>query len=212
MSYSCLNPTCDGTLNVELVRGHYEATCTKCGAPAPLVNVLRERERLLKGNESIPSEVDLDDLERLRRRATPGPWRWWTSCSFRRLSSDATGKDGDVLHGSIQSDGVADIVGSEEDRALIEAAVNALPSLIAEMRRMRSLNRNANAAIGDQADEMTRLQGEHEAKINRLRDLIQQAIVFVQTVEELLDDLDEDDLASSQDFIARANAALETEP
>lgn len=35
-------------------------------------------------------------------RTTPGPWRWWTSCSFRRLSSEATHGDGDVLCGVIQ--------------------------------------------------------------------------------------------------------------
>lgn len=40
----------------------------------------------------------LDKLEAVARAATPGPWRWWTSNSVRRLSSDATGKDGDVLY------------------------------------------------------------------------------------------------------------------
>jgi len=30
-------------------------------------------------------------------RGTPGPWEWWTSNSFLRLSSKATGKDGDVI-------------------------------------------------------------------------------------------------------------------
>jgi hypothetical protein len=43
-------------------------------------------------------------------RHTPGPWKWWTSCSFRRLSSEATGHDGDVLHAVIQgSDGHPDV-------------------------------------------------------------------------------------------------------
>jgi hypothetical protein len=41
---------------------------------------------------------------------TPGPWKWWTSCSFRRLGSEATGHDGDVLHAVIQrSDGHPDV-------------------------------------------------------------------------------------------------------
>lgn len=41
---------------------------------------------------------------------TPGPWEIWTSCSFRRISSKATGKDGDVLHAVIQrSDGHPDL-------------------------------------------------------------------------------------------------------
>lgn len=28
---------------------------------------------------------------------TPGPWVWQTGCSWRRLASEATGNDGDVL-------------------------------------------------------------------------------------------------------------------
>ena len=43
-------------------------------------------------------------------RWTPGPWRWWTSNSFRRLSSDATGGDGGVLCAVVQhSDGHPDV-------------------------------------------------------------------------------------------------------
>ena len=58
---------------------------------------------------------------------TPGPWRWWTSNSFRRLSSDATGKDGDVLYACVCPDRVADVVlpngGAEgPDAHLIAAA------------------------------------------------------------------------------------------
>lgn len=43
-------------------------------------------------------------------KTTPGPWKWWTSCSFRRLSSEATGRDGDVLCAVTQrSDGHPDV-------------------------------------------------------------------------------------------------------
>lgn len=43
-------------------------------------------------------------------KTTPGPWKWWTSCSFRRLSSEATGRDGDVLCAVTQrSDGHPDL-------------------------------------------------------------------------------------------------------
>lgn len=37
-----------------------------------------------------------------RAQHTPGPWKWWTSCSYRRLGSEATRRDGDVLHAVIQ--------------------------------------------------------------------------------------------------------------
>jgi hypothetical protein len=43
------------------------------------------------------------------KRHTPGPWRIWTSNSFRRISSDATGHDGDVLHAVVQRDGHPDL-------------------------------------------------------------------------------------------------------
>ena len=63
---------------------------------------------------------------------TPGPWSWWTSCSFRRLSAR---NDGDVLHAVIQcSDGHPDIHfpnGGPEgpDARLIAAAPELLEAL-----------------------------------------------------------------------------------
>lgn len=36
---------------------------------------------------------------------TPGPWKWWTSNSFLRLSSQATGKDGGVIDFYVMKDG-----------------------------------------------------------------------------------------------------------
>ena len=42
---------------------------------------------------------------------TPGPWEWWTSNSFRRLSSAVTRRDGDVLCAVVQrSDGHPDVL------------------------------------------------------------------------------------------------------
>lgn len=94
-------------------------------------------------------------LRELAQAATAGPWRWWTSCSFRRLSSDATGKDGDVLHAVVHRDGVADIQGSEADRAFIESANPA--TVIALLDRIASLEAD-NAAMAEelkqQAEEL----------------------------------------------------------
>lgn len=70
---------------------------------------------------------------------TPGPWSWWTSCSFRRLSATC---DGDVLHAVIQrSDGHPDIHfpnGGPEgpDARLIAAAPELLEALILLEREM----------------------------------------------------------------------------
>jgi hypothetical protein len=60
-------------------------------------------------------------------RHTPGPWRWWTSNSYSRLSSDATGKDGDVMRCYVsRHDGVGTIEVGEADAVLIEAAPDLL--------------------------------------------------------------------------------------
>lgn len=63
---------------------------------------------------------------------TKGPWRWWTSNSTLRLSSDATRNDGDVLHAAIGADGVPHIVVSQDDMPLIAAA----PELLSAAKDM----------------------------------------------------------------------------
>ena len=79
-----------------------------------------------------------DELRALLAAATPGPWEWWTSNSFRRLSSNATRKDGDVMYGVAQRDGNGDVVlpnggWDGPDAKLIAAA----PDLAAEVLRLR---------------------------------------------------------------------------
>ena len=64
----------------------------------------------------------------LLAEATPSPWVWWTSSSWRRLSHDA---DGDVICPVVsRSDGHPDLEVSEPDMALIAALRNAAPALI----------------------------------------------------------------------------------
>jgi hypothetical protein len=74
----------------------------------------------------------IEELRRLEKAATPGPWRWWTSNSMRRLSSDPSGKDGDVVHAFRASDGVADIAILDRDMALIAGARNSLLRILDE--------------------------------------------------------------------------------
>jgi hypothetical protein len=77
-------------------------------------------------------EIDLDAL----RGHTPGPWTWWTSCSFRRLSARG---DGDVLCAVTQSDGHPDVFlkngGWEGPDGLLIAAA---PDLFSECERLRA--------------------------------------------------------------------------
>lgn len=101
------------------------------------VLVNRREERSARSPMMITDE-QLAEWERLATAATPGPWRWWTSNSFRRLSSDADMKDGGVLCAVVQhSDGHPDVFCSEADRAFIAAARTAVPALIEELRRLR---------------------------------------------------------------------------
>ncbi|USB65903.1 hypothetical protein [Klebsiella pneumoniae] len=62
-------------------------------------------------------------------KGTPGPWEWWTSNSFLRLSSKAAGKDGGVIDSTVMRDGHPTLIVKKEDMALIEAAPEMLESL-----------------------------------------------------------------------------------
>lgn len=80
----------------------------------------------------------IEELRFLRREATPGPWRWWTSNSHRRLSSDATGKDGDVVSAFRARDGLSILSVKDADADLIVAAVNELSALLDEIERLQN--------------------------------------------------------------------------
>ncbi len=62
-------------------------------------------------------------------RGTPGPWEWWTSNSFLRLSSKATGKDGGVIDSFKMSDGQTSLAVKVDDMHLIAAAPELLEAL-----------------------------------------------------------------------------------
>jgi len=82
-----------------------------------------------------PTDTRLQEIAQLCAHATPGPWKWWTSNSFRRLSARG---DGDVLHGTIQRhDGQPDVVCSKADSAFIEASRSIVPEFLAEVQRLR---------------------------------------------------------------------------
>ena len=68
--------------------------------------------------------------------ATKGPWKWWTSNSHRRLTSEG-GHVGGIAYGETQHDGCDNIVISDADMAFTEHAREDIPWLLAQLRAVR---------------------------------------------------------------------------
>jgi len=62
-------------------------------------------------------------------KGTPGPWEWFTSNSHMRLSSLATGRDGDVVGAYKAADGLAVVSVKKADADLIASAPELLAAL-----------------------------------------------------------------------------------
>ena len=114
--------------------------------------------------------------------AMPLPWRWWTSNSMRRLSSDPTGKDGDVAHAFVAADGVPDIAIHEADMMAIETGVNAIGRYIADAeemeRRIAERLECAKSALrgarndGSYGYDTSASQARYEAQVDTLTDVL----------------------------------------
>ncbi|EOW2397078.1 hypothetical protein ACNY4R_002417 [Cronobacter sakazakii] len=88
----------------------------------------------------------------MKGKFTPGPWEWWTSNSFLRLSSRATGKDGGVIDSYAMSDGHTSLSVSKADMALIAAA----PDLLEALNSIMELQTRGYVVLGDKCTEMAR--------------------------------------------------------
>ena len=115
---------------------------------------------------NIPTHIDADTLEELddgERDATPGPWEWWTSNSWRRLSGP-NGKDGGVLcPDNHPVDRHPDLRVSQEDMWLIENLRNSARALIDEAKAsfaFRELLENQVKACNQLQLENQRLRRE----------------------------------------------------
>lgn len=80
--------------------------------------------------KSKPRKNKPSPLKHWWERHTPTPWKWWTSNSTKRLSSEPTGKDGDVLYAVRCPDGLADVVVSEDDMVFIEMSCSCIEDLV----------------------------------------------------------------------------------
>src|SRR5262249_55384626 len=99
-----------------------------------------------------PTMVDIEELTRLEQAATPGPWTTEAGLKFSGenwlLASLGNGYD-DLDHW-VTPDHIrcSDMGGgAAEDAALIAAARNALPDLLAELRRLRELETTTLAFV-----------------------------------------------------------------
>lgn len=84
---------------------------------------------------------------------TPGPWEWWTSNSFLRLSSRSTGKDGGVIDSYKMSDGHTSLSVKYEDMALIAAAPELLEALQCLFENYKALADSGDAGNWRLEDE-----------------------------------------------------------
>lgn len=119
---------------------------------------------------------------------TPGPWKWWTSCSWRRLSSAARGydRDGGVICPIVsRSDGHPDLIVSDEDMAFIArcspSGISGLLALIERVERERDDEKeradmharqmiNQNRRIEAAEARVTALEAEKAGLVKALTD------------------------------------------
>ncbi len=85
-------------------------------------------------------------------KITPGPWSWWTSNSFMRLTG-ADGKDGGVLSASADGFRFATITVSKADARLIAAAPELLAALWALFNDYKALADSGDAGFWKLEDE-----------------------------------------------------------
>lgn len=116
--------------------------------------------------------MKVQQLKILAQQATPWPWKWFTSNSHNRLSSVASGKDGDVISAFKAADGVPCVSVSREDMGFIEAAhpgavLELIERLEAAERERDFLKRNQELNLKIKQDMHERFI-RSEAEIARL--------------------------------------------
>lgn len=113
--------------------------------------------------------TDTKQMRKLASAATQGPWKWWTSCSYRRLTSEGAGnQDGNVMHAYVnRHDNHPDISISQEDMAFTEAVhpgavLEMLDELDALRQKVIDLERAAGAPRTDTGCSKCNKYGESQ--------------------------------------------------
>lgn len=98
------------------------------------------------------SDIDLDRLDALAAAATPGPWQedgpWWSNHVSGWVIT--TGADRNAV--AYQPLGWDRLPTSAADAAFIAAARDAVPALVAEVRRLREENAGLKNSVRAWAD------------------------------------------------------------
>lgn len=93
------------------------------------------------------------DLKQLAATLGNRDWKWWDSCSFRRLTFEdgPDRRDGSALHGTVQaSDGHPDVSMAHGVREFIEAASPmAVGQLAAHVERLAAQLLECAETLGD---------------------------------------------------------------
>jgi hypothetical protein len=99
--------------------------------------------------------IDIDELERLEKAATPGPWAYFPDSIYAGEIHAVIHPEGESLPvGTQHITSTPDYDDRPDDMALIVAARNALPELLAELKRLRQLRWEVKrAAIREAAGE-----------------------------------------------------------
>ena len=86
--------------------------------------------------------IDIDKLEALEKAATPGPWLAKAN-ELLRIGSDSIVRPLCVMSSNNESE----CIYQEEDAEFVATARNALPELLAEVRRLRRIEEMASTLI-----------------------------------------------------------------
>jgi chromosome segregation ATPase len=152
------------------------------------------------------SDLDLGALERALAEATPGPWRHHMDTMFGDTNAvgydSRNGTAGEGARWWATGPDCRSHTQASTDAALIVAAVNALPGLIAEVRRLTRLHSEAEARVE------CRNELRHQVAAERARAEVAEAEAA--RLRKLFDDAGQGEhnvLALVDFYIARAEAA-----
>lgn len=103
---------------------------------------------------------ELQRLVEIAESATFDKWSWWSSNSHFRLSSDSSGKDGDVISASKAVDGLAVVNCKAADREFIATFNPVLVRQLLELAKERYMLRSLPDL------NLITLPGEHHGQKN----------------------------------------------